>query len=108
MFRFVTLIFFAQSNPMKRDCQRTPFLYSPTNATWAHNDDFLAFTVNRERRRLDFDERFEAFLFPPLVSFFIVGESRGEEVLSSSLSLWERARGEGTRFLNLYFYGRTS
>jgi hypothetical protein len=45
------------------DCQSPDFLYCPSNATWAHNDDFLAFTVNRERRRLDFDERFEAFLF---------------------------------------------
>jgi hypothetical protein len=49
--------------PKPNNCQRAVFLYRPGNATWADNDDFLAFTVNRERRRLDFDERFEAFLF---------------------------------------------
>src|SRR2546430_463915 len=85
-------------------CQPSQLLYRPTNATWAHNHDFLAFTVNRERLRLDFDERFEAFLFPPLVSFSIVGEGRGAEILSSSLSLWERAGVRESDFLNLYLW----
>ena len=51
------------------DCQSPRFLYHPPNAIWAHNDDFLAFAVIRERKRLDFDERFEAFLFQRAAAF---------------------------------------